>query len=275
LAQHPELPITTAELYRVVSTYVVSVRLPVISTSKNLTPSHVHAVLPLNVREQERLLRVAEAERWSVRELQRDVRTLHIPRKGPGRPRKARVLRTLQLLANLGGDAFDDSEFLFALQPDQLDLFRSKSEAILAELAHVQRILVRRALQPVPAMHVLLVSPSGDRTRRLIRDLEQADICVRHKCHLESIPNPTGGAFTAAVFALSQEAFETVASAREMLSRSKVRNVIFGVHEAARETSIAVQAASIGPVVDLSCGAEPLLLALKTICKSPSTAPVR
>jgi hypothetical protein len=145
LSRHPDLPVTAAELYRVISSYVVSVRIPRISTSKRLTPSHVHAVLPLAPAEQERLLSDSEVQGWSVRRLQVAVDELHVPRVGPGRPRKAKVLRTLDLLARLGTDAFDDSDALLTVDSGQVEQMCTSVERFINELRHVRSILLRNA----------------------------------------------------------------------------------------------------------------------------------
>jgi hypothetical protein len=68
LAKHPELPMSPSALYRCVAIYELSDRLA-IDPRGRLSSSHLRLVLPLSQEVQERLLRRADAEAWSVARL--------------------------------------------------------------------------------------------------------------------------------------------------------------------------------------------------------------
>jgi hypothetical protein len=72
LSRHPNLPMSASALYRTVCIYEICERLDG-RQWKHLSTSHVRSVLALNIHEQDRLLRMAEANAWSVRELEREI----------------------------------------------------------------------------------------------------------------------------------------------------------------------------------------------------------
>jgi hypothetical protein len=74
LARHPQLPMSPVALYRSVAMYELCERIA-ISRWKNICTSHLRSVLPLASGDQERLLRLTEANAWSVRRLEEEVST--------------------------------------------------------------------------------------------------------------------------------------------------------------------------------------------------------
>lgn len=84
--------VSKSELHRSVRTYLLTVDLPFVPTSGHLTVSHTDAIEGLARSEQEKLLRLCEEHRWSVRKL-RDERRLRTEgasaaaAKPRGRPR--------------------------------------------------------------------------------------------------------------------------------------------------------------------------------------------
>ena len=99
LSRHPLLPMSAGALYRSVSMYELCKRLNITSW-KSISTSHMRLVLPLAADEQERLLREAEDNAWSVRRLDKEVAAIMIGRptsdeKGGGRKRKSRLRGTL------------------------------------------------------------------------------------------------------------------------------------------------------------------------------------
>jgi hypothetical protein len=75
LSRHPDLPMSAGALYRSVSIYEVCERLGITRAGRICT-SHVRLVLPLPAVEQERLLRTAEANGWTVGRLDLEVAAL-------------------------------------------------------------------------------------------------------------------------------------------------------------------------------------------------------
>jgi len=74
LAKHPHLPMSPSALYRSIAIYELCERLG-ISDWKHISTAHIRLVLPCGPDQQARLLSTAEAERWSVRELDAEVET--------------------------------------------------------------------------------------------------------------------------------------------------------------------------------------------------------
>jgi hypothetical protein len=100
LAKHPDLPMSPTALYRSVSVYELSRRLP-IEHWQRVSPSHLHAVLPLSQDEQERLLEMTELQSWPVRRLREEVAKLEQQpsfRDRGGRKRSASLIRTIHVL---------------------------------------------------------------------------------------------------------------------------------------------------------------------------------
>jgi CheY-like chemotaxis protein len=67
LAQHPDLCLRPDQLYRLIASYELLLRVG-LSTKGRLSTSHLHCCLPLSAADQERLLR------WSVRRLRDEIR---------------------------------------------------------------------------------------------------------------------------------------------------------------------------------------------------------
>lgn len=70
LAAHPAVPFKVTSLWRAVSVYEMSLRLPHLVDHRNLNISHLRAVLGLPTAVQEELLRRAIEERWTKRVLE-------------------------------------------------------------------------------------------------------------------------------------------------------------------------------------------------------------
>jgi CheY-like chemotaxis protein len=100
LAKHPDLPLSPSALYRSVAIYEVCTRLA-IGPRGRLSSSHVREVLALSSEHQERLLRRAEGERWSVAKLREEAAGIADRRSRGGRKRKVPLLATLETLGRL------------------------------------------------------------------------------------------------------------------------------------------------------------------------------
>lgn len=72
LARHPNLPMSPSALYRSVAIYELCERINITSW-KHLSTGHIRLVLPLPPERQLQLLSTAEADRWSVRQLDAQV----------------------------------------------------------------------------------------------------------------------------------------------------------------------------------------------------------
>jgi hypothetical protein len=74
LARHPDLPLSAGSLYRCVALFELCERLGAPTRWEHLGASHLRLVLGLAPSTQERILAVANAKRWTVKELQQEVK---------------------------------------------------------------------------------------------------------------------------------------------------------------------------------------------------------
>jgi len=96
LANHPELPVSAASLWRSVAIYEMSQRIPGVARLPHLGVSHLRAVIGIDPNEQRKLLQAASTNAWSVARLSQHVAE---QRRGRGgRPRKPPILRAIQSL---------------------------------------------------------------------------------------------------------------------------------------------------------------------------------
>lgn len=156
LAKHPDLPMSAASLYRAVCIYEMVQNLPAISAWKWLTVSHLRSVIGLPVAEQERILSLAHANRWTVRQLERESAQVRARtnRRG-GRPRvdpAVKVARKLQRILEREVRDIDTSDSdelqqaicairdrcdeLLAAQIDELDIDESEPPTVRPSAAH-------------------------------------------------------------------------------------------------------------------------------------------
>jgi CheY-like chemotaxis protein len=100
LARHPNLAMGASMLYGSVAIYELAQRFEIADSSR-LSTSHLRSVLALTEPEQERLLRAAEANSWSVARLCDEIARTCPERAGNrgGRKRQARLALTLKRLA--------------------------------------------------------------------------------------------------------------------------------------------------------------------------------
>lgn len=73
LAQHPALPLSAGSLYRCVAIFEMCERLKAASRWEHLGASHLRLVLGLPHQTQERILSMANSNRWTVKVLQQEV----------------------------------------------------------------------------------------------------------------------------------------------------------------------------------------------------------
>lgn len=72
LARHPDLPLSRSALYRSIAIYELCERLG-LRNWRHVSTSHIRLVLPLPTDAQERLLQLAEVNRWTVRRLDDEI----------------------------------------------------------------------------------------------------------------------------------------------------------------------------------------------------------
>src|SRR3954468_6560428 len=99
LEAHPELPFRASTLSRAVAIYMLSRRRTDLLALQHVGPSHLHELASLRDEEQDRLLDQAEAKKWSIRQLRREVGQVAGPRDGrreraPGFAKWLRRVRT-------------------------------------------------------------------------------------------------------------------------------------------------------------------------------------
>ena len=107
-------------LYGCLGTYEVGLRQPRVLTSEHPTPSHVQALLRLAPSAQDGLIDEIEANKWSVRELRREV-AARFPRSALGRPAVPgyqRALRQFETMLAPDGLAFQDIESVGGLDDE-------------------------------------------------------------------------------------------------------------------------------------------------------------
>jgi hypothetical protein len=116
LASHPELSMSPSVLYRSVAMYELCVRLQ-LGPRGHLSTSHLRLALPLAPDSQTRLLREAEANRWSVRRLEKEVSLLACAdtrRRQGGRKRRSRIRTHIEAFAaclkgcDLDGEGYEE-----------------------------------------------------------------------------------------------------------------------------------------------------------------------
>ena len=102
LASHPQLPMSASALYRCVAVFELCERVDAVARWTRLTASHLCAVLPLEEREQVRLMTAANAERWSVDRLEQEARKVAPdPTRRRGRPAATGIVRVTRSVEKL------------------------------------------------------------------------------------------------------------------------------------------------------------------------------
>ncbi len=110
LAAHPQLAMSTSSLWRAVAIYELSLRFPELTQYAHVGVGHISVVLGLPPADQFRLLRQAEAERWTRRKLQKVSTELRLQHRAPGTLPCSRVLESLAGLELLVRDASLDRQ---------------------------------------------------------------------------------------------------------------------------------------------------------------------
>jgi len=98
LARHPQLPFSRSTLWRYVGVSDLVSRMPGLVRCKTLTVAHMSAVLRLEPKTQERMLKLAVKLRWSATALEQEVRRVS---DAHGRKHKPSVLIAIRRLERL------------------------------------------------------------------------------------------------------------------------------------------------------------------------------
>lgn len=101
LADREDCPLSRSALNDAVAVYVASRELDCVQTTGHITASHISVVLSLPPVEREEMLRSAEHERWSVRQLKTKVVALRrADGERRGRPAQSDPEKALSIMAN-------------------------------------------------------------------------------------------------------------------------------------------------------------------------------
>lgn len=162
LAEHEDLPFSASTLYRSVAIYEVAHRLGGVATWqqwKHVGASHIRTVLSLPAKTQDRLIKDAEKNEWTVRELQEQARNA---RKGPrskgGRKPLPGVVKEIRHLKQAvdGSEGVYDDDSVKRIQPEDV-------RELLEVLNHVtQRCAELRQLLEGRLAALPLVGASGE-----------------------------------------------------------------------------------------------------------------
>jgi hypothetical protein len=142
LAEHPHLPMSPGALYRCVAIFELCDRLGAASRWRNLGPSHFRAVLAVDSVVQERLLSLANSERWTVRALQDEVARSKVARRTRGGRRAqsqvTRFLKTIRKCLVEHHEALNDVE---SVAPHELGELVALLDQTRASLDKISRFL--------------------------------------------------------------------------------------------------------------------------------------
>lgn len=127
LAHRADLLMSPSALCRAVAVYTLCEKIGGRAAWQHLTASHLQEVLPLPPAQQERLLKVAEAERWPVARLRAEVSKRRPSRRRSGRSRLKKVMSLLKACQRAVND-----EILF-------DVERGAADELAELLTDVQR----------------------------------------------------------------------------------------------------------------------------------------
>jgi hypothetical protein len=140
LASRGDLLLSPSALCRAVAVYVLCKRLGERASWRHLTASHLQEVLALEPSQQERLLRAADVERWSVSRLRGEV-----SKQRPLTPR-SRQRRVVQAVRDLSAflakrrDILADAEALQRLDGETARELRDTVQQLSEQLSALERL---------------------------------------------------------------------------------------------------------------------------------------
>ena len=141
LASHPKLPFSAATLWRAIAIYELVRRFPGLVEARCLGVSHLRAVLGLPPPVQERLLRAAESEKWSIDRLEQMAAEYSRDNRGRGgRPRVPGIVKAASRIERiLGGCAVPDIVAAGQFSPEHCEAIRASLENLREWCALVER----------------------------------------------------------------------------------------------------------------------------------------
>jgi hypothetical protein len=166
LAASPELPLSASALYRALAIYELSRRNAQGMDWRHLGVSHLRSVLGLPSEIQSRLLATAEAERWSVARLEREVFVLRTPSRCSGGRKPVPVcVKSIRRIFELTmPEALEGLESLKGLTASDVQELVDKLGKARERLNRLERVLTscafdgrssRRAARPLEDVHSL------------------------------------------------------------------------------------------------------------------------
>jgi hypothetical protein len=147
LASRGDLLLSPSALCRSVAIYALCERMGDRNGWRHLTASHLQEVLVLDATHQERLLRAADEENWSVSRLRAEVTK---QRPGSARSRRTGVVQAARLLRTFVAKhqaAFEDAEAIRRIDHDLAQELASLVENLKASLGAVEQALATREVR--------------------------------------------------------------------------------------------------------------------------------
>jgi hypothetical protein len=135
LAQRPDLLMSPSALCRAVAVYSLCERMGGRATWRHLTASHLQEVIPLPSQQQERLLKVAEAERWPVARLRAEVSKRRPTRR---RTSGSRIRKMVTLLKAFRGMVGEEVVAVLGEDPDASRDFYQLVSDVQRSLTEIQ-----------------------------------------------------------------------------------------------------------------------------------------
>lgn len=139
LAEHPDLPLSAGALYRCVALFELCERLKAPSRWAHLGASHLRMVLGLPPEAQERLLALANEQRWTVKSLQLAIGREKAPRSTRGGRRRGPMMT--QRLKAVKKCLEENADALLCLQMSSPEEIQSSVVLIEETRAHVESLL--------------------------------------------------------------------------------------------------------------------------------------
>jgi hypothetical protein len=157
LARHAELPFGASTLSRAVGIYMLSKRRKDLLAFEHIGSSHLHEVAGLHWQTQDRLLDRAEAEKWSVRRLRREIVQQSV--------RRTRKRSMPQFARHVWSLASGVAEAALLADIERIDLL---SDVDIRVLADVVRRLIAQAetLEGRLSERLVELDPAGDEGAR-------------------------------------------------------------------------------------------------------------
>jgi hypothetical protein len=140
IAAHPGIPFKITTIWRAVSVYEMSLRMPHLLDAKGLGISHLRAVIGLEPTDQELLLSRASHESWTKRQLEREAARFREGRRRRGRRPTPRITLWARELRRV----LERSSELEELVPQADPSTKAELAVVLAELEEKSRQLRSR-----------------------------------------------------------------------------------------------------------------------------------